>query len=174
MTLTSRTLGTAALAVAVPLIAATSVLLAPTAQAVPRTGSTDREVTIYEATGVTCLQSKPSSQFVAQFTCTGFNNTTKQGAPVSVGLPDGWYKVIVDNNTSTSWSGNDVLVTPRDRWNSHIGATRAVTQGKSQSFSYNDAEGDWTLVSPWNVDLGNRSGETADQAKAVITVVSTR
>ena len=174
MKLTSRAITTATLAVAMPTIALTPVLLASTAQAAPAARGSDREVTIFEATGVKCLQSRPSTQYVAQFTCTGFNNTTRQGAPVSVQLPDGWYKVNVENKTSTSWSGNDVLATPRDRWNNHVGTTQAVTQNSTKSFSYYDAEGDWTLVSPWNVDLGNRSAETGDQANTVITVLSTR
>ena len=67
-----------------------------------------------------------------------------------------------------------MLATPRDRWNNHVGTTQAVTQNSTKSFRYYDAEGDWTLVSPWNVDLGNRSAETGDQANTVITVLSTR
>ncbi len=174
MSISAKTIATAALAVSIPLTAAAPVLLAAPAQAAPTAGSSYEGVTIYEATGVKCMPSKPSAQYVVQFTCTGFNNATAKGAPISVNLPNGWYKVNVENRTSTSWSGNDLMVTPRDRWNNHVGTTQTVSQNQTKSFSYYDAEGDWSLVGPWNVDLGNRSADTGGQANVVITVLSTR
>lgn len=164
----------AAFAVAIPLAVLSPVVLATSAQAATTPTSSRSSVTIELAKGVRCKQSNPSTDYVYQWTCTGFNSRTAQGAPISVGLPDGWYKVEVANQTTTSWSGNDLLVTPRDRWNYHTGPTQTVSQNEKKSFSYFDAEGDWSLVSPWSVDVGSRSGDTADQAQTIITVISTR
>ena len=62
-------------------------------------------MTIFEATGVEVSAIRPSTQYVAQFTCTGFNNTTRQGSTGVGPTADGWYKVNVENKTSTSWAG---------------------------------------------------------------------
>ena len=169
MSTSSRAITAAAFAVAIPLAAAAPTLLATPAQA----ATTPAGVSIQVAPGVKCRQSGSSTSYVAQFTCTNFNSRTANGAPISVDLPNGWYKVNVENRTTMDWSGYDVLATPRDRWNYHVGATQAVTKNTTKSFTYYDAEGDWSGVSPWSVDLGNRSGETADGANVVITVVST-
>ena len=169
MSSSSKAIATAAFAVAIPFAAAAPTLLATPAQA----ATTPAGVAIQVAPGVKCRQSTPSTSYVAQFTCTNFNSRTATGAPVSVQLPNGWYKVNVENRTTESWSGYDVLATPHDRWNAHVGTTQAITHNTAKSFSYYDAEGDWSLVSPWNVDIANRSGDTADNANVVITVVST-
>ena len=151
---------------AVPLVTATSAEAATVSQ---------KGVGIYVADPhVKCLPSKPSSGYVVQYTCSGFDAATTQGAPISVQLPDGWYKVTVQNLTDTPYFGYDVMMTPRVAFDGHVGTTVAVAQNQKHTASYFDATGESSLQLPWRVDIASRGAVTADQSKALITVESTR